>query len=278
MFGQSFYHGTIRKYVILFGTLFNDIVIEKEDASGDAVESIKVPLSYSPKEKMLARLNQDPTLDRKYSIQLPRMGFEMTSVSYSATRKLSTINRRAKTSSISNDRMNYIYNPVPYDFTFSLYIMVKNAEDGTRILEQILPFFTPEWTASVNLIPEMDIVMDIPVSLINVTPQDTYEGGFEDRRALIWTLDFTLKGYVFGPVRRSGVIKLANINFYDSTLFSDVDSSVGLADNLERIRVRPGLDANGDPTSNASISVPSANISANDNYGYITIVEDIDNE
>lgn len=278
MFGLSFYHGTIRKYVILFGTLFNDIVIEKEDSNGNAVEVIRVPLSYSPKEKMLARLNQDPNLDRKFSIQLPRMGFEMTSIAYSPSRKLPTINRRVKTNTSLNDKLNYIYNPVPYDFTFSLYVMVKNAEDGTRILEQILPFFTPEWTASVNLIPEMDITMDIPVSLINVTPQDTYEGGFTDRRALIWTLDFSMKGYVFGPVRRSGVIKLANVNFYDSNAFDDIEDSVGEAEVLERIRVRPGLDANGNPTTNASISIPSANIKATDNYGFITVIEDINNE
>lgn len=271
MFGQSFYHGSIRKYVILFGTLFNDVVIQKDDASGNAVETIKVPLSYSPKEKMLARLSQDPNLDRKYAIQLPRMGFEITSMSYSATRKLATINRRVKQNATNEDQLNYLYNPVPYDITFSLYVMVKNAEDGTRILEQILPYFTPEWTASVNLVPSMDIVMDIPVVLINVTPQDTYEGGFTDRRALIWTLDFVMKGYLFGPVKKSGVIKLANVNFYDS---GDYDAE---ADMIERIRVRPGLDANGDPTSNASLSIPLGDIPANSNYGYIVSIDESEN-
>jgi len=278
MFGQSFYHGTIRKYVILFGTLFNDIVIEKTDANGATVESIKVPLSYSPKEKMLARLNQDPNLDRKYAIQLPRMGFEMTSMTYSAARKLATINKRVKQNSTNANKLDYIYNPVPFDITFSLYVMVKNAEDGTRILEQILPFFTPEWTASVNLIPEMDIVMDIPVTLLNVTPQDTYEGGFTERRALIWTLDFILKGYLFGPVRRSGVIKLANVNFYDATSFNDIDDAVGQSEFVERIEIKPGLDANGDPTSNSSISIPYSQIKATDNYGYIVNIEGSENE
>ena len=274
MFGQSFYHGTIRKYVILFGTLFNDIVIQKTDSNGTVKQSIKVPLSYSPKEKMLARLTQDPNLDRKYSIQLPRMGFEMTSMVYSPTRKLSTINRRVQPNATNADRLNYLYNPVPYDITFSLFIMVKNAEDGTRILEQILPFFTPEWTASVNIIPEMDIVMDIPITLLNVTPQDTYEGGFTDRRALIWTLDFMLKGYVFGPVRRSGIIKLANVNFYDSSSYEDIDDAVGQSEFIERVRVRPGLDANGNPTSNASLSIPSSQIEVTDNFGYIVNIEE----
>lgn len=274
MFGQTFYHGSIRKYVILFGTLFNDIIIDRENASGSSVESIKVPLVYSPKEKMLARLNQDPSLDRKYAVQLPRMGFEMTSMQYAPDRKLVTIDRRVKEHSTLTGKLNYIYNPVPYDMTFSLYVMVKNAEDGTRILEQILPYFTPEWTASVNLIPEMDIVMDIPLVLINVTPQDTYEGGFTDRRALIWTLDFNMKGYVFGPVKRSGVIKLANTNFYDATSFTDINDAVGESDVLENIRVRPGLTANGEPTSNSAESVAVSQISANDNYGYITVISE----
>ena len=223
---------------------------------------------------MLARLTQDPNLDRKYSIQLPRMGFEMTSMVYSPTRKLSTINRRVQPNATNADRLNYLYNPVPYDITFSLFIMVKNAEDGTRILEQILPFFTPEWTASVNIIPEMDIVMDIPITLLNVTPQDTYEGGFTDRRALIWTLDFMLKGYVFGPVRRSGIIKLANVNFYDSSSYEDIDDAVGQSEFIERVRVRPGLDANGNPTSNASLSIPSSQIEVTDNFGYIVNIEE----
>lgn len=274
MFGQSFYHDTIRKYVILFGTLFNDIVIQKTDSQKNVKQSIKVPLSYSPKEKMLARLTQDPNLDRKYAIQLPRMGFEMTSMVYSPTRKLATINRRVHPNATNANRLDYIYNPVPYDITFSLFVMVKNAEDGTRILEQILPFFTPEWTASVNLIPEMDIVMDIPVTLLNVTPQDTYEGGFTDRRALIWTLDFMLKGYIFGPVRRSGIIKLANVNFYDSSSYDDIDDAIGRSEIIERVRVRPGLDANGNPTSNASLSIPASQIEVTDNYGYIINIEE----
>ena len=223
---------------------------------------------------MLARLEQDPNLDRKYAIQLPRMGFEMTSMVYSPTRKLATINRRAHPNETNANRLNYIYNPVPYDITFSLFIMVKNAEDGTRILEQILPFFTPEWTASVNIIPEMDIVLDIPVTLLNVTPQDTYEGGFSDRRALIWTLDFMLKGYIFGPVRRSGIIKLANVNFYDSSSYDDIDDAVGRSEVIERVRVRPGLDANGNPTSNASLSIPASQIKVTDNFDYIVDIQE----
>lgn len=278
MFGQSFYHGTIRKYVILFGTLFNDIVIQKTNASGVAVETIKVPLTYSPKEKMLARLTQDPNLDRKYAIQLPRMAFEMTSISYSSARKLSTINRRVRANNTNADQLNYVYNPVPFDFTFSLYVMVKNAEDGTRILEQILPYFTPEWTASVNLIPEMGIVSDIPVTLMNVTPQDTYEGGFTDRRALIWTLDFMMKGYVYGPVRKSGVIKLANTNFFDSTGYDDIDDAIGKSEYIQSLSVIPGLTANGEPTSNSDLSIPASQIKATDNYGYIVKVEDGENE
>lgn len=261
MFGSSFYHASIRKYVTLFGTLFNDISFDRVDSVGDVFQSVQVPIGYGPKEKVLARLNQDPTLDRKYSVLLPRMAFEMTNMNYAAERKLLTINRNRAIDS-NTERLKYQYNPVPYDMMFSLYVMTKNAEDGTRILEQILPYFTPEWTSSVNLVPEMNIVMDIPVVLLDVVSQDVYEANFEERRSLIWTLNFIMKGYLFGPVQKSGVITLANVNFYDSLLTSNNEV-------LESVEIIPGLLANGTPTTNASLTVDRSLISATSDYDYI---------
>ncbi len=199
MFNQTFYHKTLRKNVILFGTLFNDIYINRVNNSGVTIDTLKVPISYGPKEKTLARVNQDPDLNKPFQTVLPRMAFEMTGMSYDNQRKLPTIRRhQAKEVTVAGkkDTLKYIYNPVPYNISFSLYIMVRNAEDGTRIVEQILPYFAPEWTATVNLIDEMDIALDIPTIINNVGITDTYEGSVQESRTIIWTLNFTMKTYL----------------------------------------------------------------------------------
>lgn len=272
MFGHKFYHGSIRKYVALFGTLFNDIEIDRLSSTGSVYQTIRVPLAYGPKEKVLVRLDQDPNLNRKYAVSLPRMSFELTNINYDSDRKLPTINRNVKVDANTDKRVKAQYMPVPYDFMFTLSIMVKNAEDGTRILEQILPFFRPEWTPTVNLIPEMSISMDIPVVLLDVVSEDKYEGNFEERRSLIWTLNFLMKGYIFGPVTKTGIITLSDINFMDATQYDDIDTAVGNAPIIEELQMKPGLTANGQPTSNASLSVDRDSIAANDNYGYIKTI------
>lgn len=269
MFGKKFYHGSIRKYVTLFGTLFNDIQIDRLDSSNNVYQTIKVPISYGPKEKTLARLDQDPDIDRKYAILLPRMSFELTNINYAGDRKLATVNKNVKVDVDNEYVMKYQYNPVPYDFMFTLSVMTKNAEDGTRIVEQILPFFTPSWTPTVNIVPEMNIVVDVPVVLLDVITQDTYEGNFEERRSLTWTLNFILKGYLFGPVTKANVINVANVNFFDATLYDNIDTAPGNAELLETVNIKPGLTSAGQPTSNSSLSIDKDQIQANDNYGYI---------
>jgi len=275
MFGHTFYHNTIRKYVILFGTLFNDIHINREDTSHGVVRTIKVPISYGPKEKMLARLDADPDLKRP-AIVLPRMSFELTDLNYGPTRKLNTLGKIVGVDPANPDSTKYQYTPVPYDLNFILSIAVKNADDGTRILEQILPFFTPSWNSTVELIPELGIKLDIPIVLNAVSSEDSYEGNFEERRSIVWTLSFTMKGYIFGPTRPSSggglgatLIKLANINFYDTSTYTNIDDAVGNLDAVQTITVAPGMFPNGSPTSNSSLSVSSDQINADDNYGYI---------
>ena len=263
---NTFYHGTIRKYVTLFGTLFNDIHINRDMGDG-TISTLKVPLSYGPKEKALARLDANPNLSNPIAITLPRMGFEITSMSYDGTRKLQTIQKNVKYGDGVAKRQ---YVPVPYNISFTLYIMVKNAEDGTKIIEQILPYFTPDWTPTVNLMPELDLKYDIPIVLLSALPQDTYEGDYSQRRVMTWSLDFLLKGYLFGPMKESGVITLADVNFFEVNSFDPIDSAVGVAENGSSITVKPGLTANGQPTSNAQLSVDRSAISATDNYGYIT--------
>ena len=274
MLGHTFYHNTIRRYVILFGTLFNDIHINREDTSQGVTRTIKVPISYGPKEKMLARLDADPELKRP-AIVLPRMSFELTDLNYGPTRKLNTIGKIVAANPDDTNSAKYQYTPVPYDLNFILSIAVKNADDGTRILEQILPFFTPNWNSTVDLIPELGIRLDIPIVLNAVSSEDSYEGDFEARRSIVWTLSFTMKGYIFGPTRPANgsssgqLIKLANVNFYDTSTYTDIDNAVGNLDIVENVKVTPGMLANGSPTSNASLSVSSDQINANSNYGYI---------
>ena len=276
MFGRTWNHDSLRKYIIVFGTVFNDIYINRLSNAGEVLQTLKVPLTYGPKDKVLSRLEQSPRLDNQVGIILPRISFEMTTMEYDPTRKLNTLNKLTKQSTNvgTDDEVKYQYQPVPYDMQFEMNILVKNAEDGTRIVEQIVPYFTPDFTVSVNLVPEVDGPRDIPIILNSITSQDEYEGSFEQRRALIWTLSFTMKGYLYGPTKKSKLIKLAETTF---RLPEDVET--GNTDNTANTIVvasRPGLTANGQPTTNTALSISYEDIKSTDNYSIInTITENI---
>jgi len=197
MFGTYFYHQTSRKMVVAFGSLFNNIEVRRTDSNDAVTEVIKIPLSYGPKDKMLVRISQDPSLNPKVALTVPRMGFELTSMTYDGARKLNTMGRNVKKGTTGLKKQ---YNPVPYNWDFSLYVFVKNAEDGTQILEQILPFFTPDFTVTMTLISGMTVKMDIPLVLNSVTSEDSYEGDFASRRSIIWTLSFLMKGFLYPSV------------------------------------------------------------------------------
>ena len=215
MLGQTFYHQTIRKYVALFGTLFNDINIEKKDSGGNVLSRQKVPIAYGPKQKFLTRINQDASLDRQVAIQLPRLGFEMTGMAYDPVRKLNTMGSLTHKETINGNRnVKKMYNPSPYIFDFSLYAFVENAEDGTQILEQILPFFTPEFNVTVNIITEMGLSIDIPIIVQSATSEDSYEGEFSARRTIIWTISFMMKGFIYPDIKTGQkIIKTIEVAF-----------------------------------------------------------------
>lgn len=273
MFGQTFYFDTIRKYIILVGTLFNDIKIVRTDKDGNVVALIKVPITYSPKDKMLARVMGDPGIDKETAIVLPVIAFEMGQMKYDGSRKLNTLNR-VSVKDTDKNKFAYQYGPVPYNIDFKVCIYVKNPEDGTKIIEQILPFFTPDWTTTVKLIPEVDETRDIPVILDNIKCEDKYDGDFKDRRALIWELDLTLKGYIYGPVKKGGIIKFVNTRFYlPGVADGHLQDAVGNTDPSEAVTVQPGLTANGQPTSNIALTIPYNQIEADDDFGYITQIE-----
>lgn len=268
MFRQTFYFGTIRKYVTLFGTLFDDILIERTNSTGHLTSLIKVPITYAPKDKMLARTLADPDIDRQTAVPtLPVMSFEMTGITYDGSRKLNTI-RRTVVSDTDPNKMKYQYAPVAYNIGFRLHIYVKNAEDGTKIIEQILPYFTPDWTTTVQLIPEMEITLEIPVVLDRISQEDSYDGSFKERRAITWTLDFTLKGYMYGPIKKGSIIKFANTVYYAPS--GTLESGVGTTEPTMYGTVQPGLTANGQPTANASQSIDPNLITATSDFGYVT--------
>lgn len=233
MFGRTFYHGTLRKYVIVFGNMFNGIYVQRFNNENVREQNIKVPIAYGPKEKFLIRISQDPSLDQEVALTLPRIGFEMTGVSYASNRKLPSTTKNVIVDTTDGTKLKSQYVPVPYDIQFQMSIFVKNADDGTQILEQILPYFQPEWTNNIKLIPEMNLVYDVPCVLNDVSVEDTYEGDFTTRRALIWNLNFTMKGYIFGPVSTAGTINRSVIGLLkDINIGEDVTGeSVTIAPN-----------------------------------------------
>ena len=217
MLGTYYYHEIIRKTIIAFGTLFNDIHIRHQNQSGLDISDIKVPLAYGPSQKFLARITQQPELNKPIQITLPRMSFEMTSIQYDPTRKASLI-QTFKTCD-DGSKVKKVFMPVPYNIGFELNILSKLNDDSLQVIEQILPYFQPHFNLTVDLIDSIGEKRDIPIILDSVSFQDDYEGNFDTRRALIHTLQFTAKTYLFGPIADSsdGLIRKVQVDLYSST-------------------------------------------------------------
>ena len=208
-----FYNRTIRKIVVAFGTMFNDIQLIRYTKDGlTAKEITKVPLSYGSKEKYIARITSDPNLTKSIATIVPRMSFDLVGMDYDSSRKqMSTLQNFAANNAT---KFNSQYAPIPYNFDFTLSIYDRNTEDGTQILEQILPFFTPDFTVTIDFINKMDQVYDVPIILTSVSPSTDYEGDFSTTRLIMWDLAFTAKAYIWPPVKVSSVIRQANTNIY----------------------------------------------------------------
>jgi hypothetical protein len=214
MLGQQFYHETIRKVVVAFGTMFNDISIVRKDNSGDIIQSMKVPLAYGPRQKFLIRLRDDPDLTKQVAITLPRIGFEIQNLSYDSTRKMNRVQKFKKVKGSDEKRLDTQYMPVPYNLDLELYILSKNSDDALQIVEQILPYFQPDYTITINDMADMGIKRDVPIILNSIGYQDDYQGDFETRRAIIYTLSFTSKFYLYGPVTSQSVIRTVQVDQY----------------------------------------------------------------
>ena len=198
MLGQQFYHETMRKVVVAFGTIFNNINIVRKNNSGTIIQKMKVPLAYEkPKQKFLTRLDNDPSLKNKVAVTLPRIGFEIANLAYDPVRKLNRVQRFKKVKSSDKNKLDVHIYAVPYNLDFTLYVMAKNSDDALQIVEQILPYFQPDYTITLNDMSDMGIKRDVPIILSSVSYEDNYQGDFAERRAIIYTMTFTAKFYLY---------------------------------------------------------------------------------
>jgi len=216
---EYFYNEILRRTIIAFGTLFNSLTIKQTNSSDDVVNIIRVPLAYGPTQKFLARVEQSPDLNKSTAITLPRMSFEFTGLTYDPSRKVTTTQQYIVKDPNDGSESKKTYMPVPYNMQFELSIMTKLNDDALQIVEQILPYFQPAFNLSVELVESINEKRDIPVVLENITMQDDYEGDFTSRRVLLYTLRFTAKTYLFGPVSSASkdIIKKATVSYLTGT-------------------------------------------------------------
>ena len=247
MLDQRYYWGTVRKAIVAFGNMFNNLTIEKKGPNNTTIIQ-RVPLSYSPKQKFLARINQQPNIDKNnVQVILPRMGFEMVAMDYDPNRKISPVQQTRSLSGSTTASTQYA--PTPYNLTVLLYIYARNQDDGLQIIEQILPYFNPDYNLTLKAIPELNIQNDLPILLNTIGFEDDYEGDFVTRRSVTWTLGFTVKLNFYGPVTKTGVIRKVIANTFD---------------NKDLTNQRQKITVETDPTT--------ANVA--DTYGYLESFED----
>ena len=270
-----FYNSTIRKYVALFGTYFNQLEVRRTSTDGTLNQRQIVPISYGPYQKILARLDQDPNVQggasfdaqgnvaagQPYAMTLPRMAFELTSFTYDTERKVAPTRKIRKTVvDEDNGGRRFVYAGTPYNMGFSLYIMAKYNEDAVKLLEQILPFFNPEFTSTVRLIEGLEPI-DVPLILSDVTSEDIYEEAFTQRRSILYTLNFNMKGWFFGPERDKEVIR-----FIDTRYAMDTAANTEFE---EFQTIQPGMTANNEPTTDITQTIDYSLIEFDDDWDYI---------
>jgi hypothetical protein len=260
--GTHFQHDLIAKYVSVFGTIFNDIYIARSDGTDPKKQFFKVPISYAPREKYWAMLKQKPDGKTK-AIQLPRMAFEITGLQYDPT------GRGVSRSKYRGVNENKILHPAPWNINFQLNIIAKTDSDALAIVEQILIYFQPEVTLTIRAISEVDqIEEDVPIVYNGISHQDTYEGSdFQTRRALTWSIDFTMKAWLYGPKQTRKVIKHIEVNTHLGPYGSNP---------THQVTIQPGLTEDGDPTTDINETIPFADINETDNWAYIVKFEDLD--
>ena len=255
---QYFYHKHIKKAIIVFGSVFNNISIERKNSSGTTVQTLRVPLAYSPKEKFLSRIRAIPDIESRgeVAITLPRMGFEITGINFDPARKLSPVQKNVKSGSDGSNNYSRTFVSTPYDMTVGLYVFAKNQEDALQVVEQIMPYFNPDFSVTINDLPELAIKRDIKITMDSVTFEDDYDGDYASRRSIIWTMNFTVKLNFYGSVGDQGyitkVISQAFENLGPDTTGPKITQTVEVGTTL--------------PTATATISSGSVN-AINITYG-----------
>jgi len=275
------YHRIIRKVVIAFGNIFNNISLSRYDEAGTEKEHFLVPIVYGGKEKYVNRLEGDPNLDKKVQVTLPIMSFEMVDMKYDATRKLMT-NMKNALPAAGGTTAIAVYNPVPFDFEFSLYAYVRNIEDGAQLMEKILPYFTPDHTVSVNLIPEIGVIKQLPIVLKDVSHTVDYEGDYNTKvRSIIWTLNFTVKGYLYGPTTQPKIIRSSFTNIYDDktlkekTIVLNMNNGFGAYKTGETVYQGYSMDTSSATAKVVSWSSTSNTMVISDSVGHFVVGETI---
>jgi len=241
-----FYHERIRKSVAIFGSLFNDLYVIRKNSDGNVISQVRVPLSYAPRDKFLDRIREqtDLDLDTKVAVKLPRMSFEIISYTYDAQRQLtkSTALTASKSSTLNTQRTQ-IKQQAPFVISFQLNIYAKQQDDALQIVEQILPFFNPQYTLSIKPFSEISsFTEDVPIIFNGMTYQDNFEGQVEDRRAIIYSLDFDMHANFYGPINDGDIIRDVTVNQFLMDSAGDTNGT-----KVSTIKVLPNpLDANPD--------------------------------
>jgi hypothetical protein len=238
--GTTFYHNHIRKAIIAFGTIFNDINIERKNASGAIAQSIRVPLAYSTKQKFMTRIARviDTSTRGEVAITLPRMGFEIQGLTYDPARKTQVINKnKVVGTGDDTNTVRMAFNSTPYNMNMALYIFAKNQDDGLQCLEQIIPYFNPDFNVTINDLPELGIKRDIKITLDNVGYEDEYEGEFANRLSVVWTLNFTMRLNFYSNVSNHDVIKKAI-----ATVYNDPQMSLNTTTNASKAKITASVD------------------------------------
>lgn len=264
-----FYNSLMKKYIVLFGNLFNNMQITRDDNAGAQKKKMIVPISYAPRQKWLTLVKQNKDLDQKSSITLPRMSFELTNIAYDPERNLSKHKFTTSVNASNANSVRTMYSPSPYNLDFTLSIATKYEEDGFKIIEQIMPYFQPRLNSTVDLMEGVEKV-DVPLIMTGMGMEDNYEGDYEERRMIIWTLTFTMKTLFFGPVRDQAPIKYIDVRLFDSFTANSDESANG---HVTKVIVRPGLTANGQPTTDPAQTVAYTQIKKGDKWGVITEIK-----
>lgn len=249
MFGDHFYHATMRKSVAIFGTLFNNLKVLRKAADGSVLNQVRVPLAYGPKQKFLARLDQETGFDAPMAIKLPRMAFDITGLGIDSIQKGQKRNKIVEEHASDVGKKKTIQHHTAYNIEMSLYIMAKNQDDGLQIVEQILPYFSPEYNVSIKPVTGFNHKQDVSVVLNAVTIDDQYEGDFVERRVLIYQLDFSMKMKFYGPTANQAIIREINIDFHDkdvtTKMFEELDFTVGATDTESSFTVTTNITEDG---------------------------------